>query len=87
MDIPLNATLTTLLVSLLITFLNFGFAVALRAIISLSNAALIFSYMASTGCIRLKRFRNVPLLTRHWSLGKWGAPIKMPQCVFSQWAF
>ncbi|KAL8985019.1 MAG: hypothetical protein Q9205_001159 [Flavoplaca limonia] len=75
MDIPLNAILTTLLVSLLITCLNFGSAVALNAIISLSNAALIFSYMASIGCIRLKRFRNEPLLPRRWSLSKWGAPI------------
>ncbi|KAI4284190.1 MAG: hypothetical protein L6R38_001606 [Xanthoria sp. 2 TBL-2021] len=74
-DIPPNAILTTLLVSLLITCLNFGSNVALDAIISLSNAALIFSYMASIGCISLKRFRNEPLRPRRWSLGKWGAPI------------
>ncbi|KAL8901678.1 MAG: hypothetical protein Q9192_000437 [Flavoplaca navasiana] len=66
---PFNAILTTLLVSLLITCLNFGSAVALNAIISLSNAALIFSYMASIGCIRLERFSQrtpppAPLVSR-----------------------
>ncbi|KAL8814181.1 MAG: hypothetical protein Q9223_006578 [Gallowayella weberi] len=74
-DIPLNAIVVTLLVSLVITCLNFGSDVALNAIISLSNAALIFSYMASIGCIRLKRFRGEALLPRRWSLGKFGAPI------------
>ncbi|KAL8688971.1 MAG: hypothetical protein Q9224_004755 [Gallowayella concinna] len=74
-DIPLNAIVVTLLVSMLITCLNFGSDVALNAIISLSNAALIFSYMTSIGCIRLKRFRGEALLPRRWSLGKFGAPI------------
>ncbi|KAL8629747.1 hypothetical protein Q9189_004541 [Teloschistes chrysophthalmus] len=81
-DIPLNAIIVTLILSLLITALNFGSDVALNAIISLSNAALIFSYMASIGCIRLKRFRNEPLLPRRWSLGKFGAPINDAALAF-----
>ncbi|KAL8905156.1 MAG: hypothetical protein Q9207_002815 [Kuettlingeria erythrocarpa] len=81
-DIPLNAIFVTLLLSLLISALNFGSDVALNAIISLSNAALIFSYMASIGCIRLKRFRNEPLLPRRWSLGRFGAPINDAAMAF-----
>ena len=71
-DIPVNAIVVVLGVSLAITALNFGSAVALDAIISLSNAALLISYITSIGCVRLKRFRNEPLLPRRWSLGKWG---------------
>ena len=41
----------------------------------MSNAALLFSYIASVGCVRLKRLRGEPLLPRRWSLGKWGGPI------------
>lgn len=48
---------------------------ALNAVISLSNAALLFSYIVSIGAIRLKRLRGGELLQRRWSLGKWGALI------------
>lgn len=71
-DIPVNALLVCLGVSLVIACINFGSEVTLNAIISVSNAALIFSYMVSIGCVRLKRLRGQPLLTRRWSLGKWG---------------
>lgn len=43
--------------------------------LSVSNAALLFSYIVSVGCVRLKRFRGEPLLPRRWSLGKWGGLI------------
>lgn len=64
-----------LIVSLLISALNFGSDVALNAIISLSNAALLFSYILSIGSIRLKRWRKQELLPSRWSLGSWGAII------------
>ncbi|KAL2049680.1 hypothetical protein ABVK25_010021 [Lepraria finkii] len=64
-----------LVVSLLITALNFGSRVALNTIISLSNAALLFSYIASLGSIRITRWRGEELLPRRWSLGNWGSII------------
>lgn len=81
-DIPINALIVVLGLSLLITTLNFGSDVALNAIVSLSNAALIFSYVASIGCIRLKRWRRQPLLPRRWTLGWFGAPINDAALVF-----
>ena len=74
-DIPVNSLIIVLVVSLLISALNFGSDVALNAIISLSNAALLFSYIISIGAIRLKRLRNEELLPRRWSLGRWGPVI------------
>ncbi|KAK1920417.1 hypothetical protein P3342_002714 [Pyrenophora teres f. teres] len=71
-DTPVNALLICLGISLPITFINFGSDVALKAIVSVSNVALIFSYIISIGCIRLKRLRGQPLLPRRWSLGKFG---------------
>lgn len=73
-----NATsqlLVCLAVSLILSAINFGSDIAFNAILSVSNAALIFSYIISVGCIRLKRFRGEPLLPGRWSLGKWGGPI------------
>ena len=74
-------------VSLAITALNFGSDVALNAIISLSNAALLFSYIACIGCVRLKRYRNEPLLPRRWSLGRYGGIINDVALAFLTIAF
>ena len=90
-EIPLNAVsrscgatlphadtqqlLVCLAASLVLSAINFGSDTAFNAILSVSNAALIFSYIVSVGCVRLKRFRGEPLLPRRWSLGRWGAPI------------
>lgn len=71
-SIPLNAPLTVLAISLLISALNFGSVVALGAIISLSNTALLFSYILSIGSNRLKRWRDHVPLPRRWSLSPWG---------------
>lgn len=38
--------------------------------------------MASISCVRLKRFRNEPLLPRRWSLGRFGAPINDAAMAF-----
>lgn len=81
-DIPVNALIVVLGVSLLISALNFGSEVALGAIISLSNAALLFSYISAIGCVRLKRWRREPLLPRRWSLGRWGALVNDVALVF-----
>ncbi|KAK5723230.1 hypothetical protein LTR15_004927 [Elasticomyces elasticus] len=70
-----DCLLVCLGVSLVLSAINFGSATALNAIINVSNAALIFSYIVSIGCVRLKRLRGEPLLPRRWSLGKWGAPL------------
>lgn len=59
----------------MLSAINFGSTLAFNAILSVSNAALIFSYIISVGCVRLKRWRGEPLLQRRWDLGKWGAPI------------
>nr|POF12877.1 hypothetical protein CFP56_10027 [Quercus suber] len=71
----MNALLVCLLVSLALSAINFGSPTALNAILSLSNAALLFSYIISVGCIRLKRLRGEPLLPARWSLGRYGGLI------------
>ncbi|EMC93285.1 hypothetical protein BAUCODRAFT_235090 [Baudoinia panamericana UAMH 10762] len=74
-EVPVNALLVCLGVSLILSAINFGSDTAFQAILSVSNAALIFSYIISIGCVRLKRLRGEPLLPRRWSLGRWGGPI------------
>ena len=86
-DIPVNALVAVLVISLLISALNFGSNVALNAIISLSNAALLFSYIISIGALRLKRLRGEELLQRQWSLGKWGAVVNDVALAFLTLSF
>jgi choline transport protein len=74
-DIPVNSLLVTLGVSIILSCINFGSNVALNAILSVSNAALLLSYIVSIGALRLRRLRGEPLLPRRWSLGKWGGVI------------
>ena len=82
MEIPVNAILVVLGISLAITALNFGSPVALNAIISLSNAALLISYIASISLVLLKRIRKQPLLPRRWSLGKYGLAVNVVALCF-----
>lgn len=81
-DIPVNAIVTVFGISIALTCLNFGSDVALGAILSVSNAALLFSYICSIGCVRLKRLRGQPLLPRRWSLGKFGGPVNDGALLF-----
>ncbi|GAB7334490.1 hypothetical protein MBLNU13_g06481t1 [Cladosporium sp. NU13] len=73
--IPANALVVCLAVALVLSAINFGSSAALQAILSVSNAALIFSYIISIGSVRLKRLRGQPLLPSRFSLGKWGGVI------------
>lgn len=86
-DIPVNALLVCLGSSLVLACINFGSEVTLNAIVSISNAALIFSYIISIGCVRLKRLRGEPLLPRRWSLGKFGGIINDLALFFLTVAF
>jgi hypothetical protein len=61
-----------LVVVLLLSAISFGSHTALQAILSVSNAALIFSYIFSVGSVRLKRLRGQPLLPSRFSLGEVG---------------
>lgn len=73
-DIPVNSLIVVLVESVLISALNFGSDAAVNAIISLSDAALLF-YIVSIGALRLERLRNGELLPRRWSLGRCGSVV------------
>lgn len=55
---------------------------ATNAVISLSNAGLLISYIASVSLIVLKRIRGEPLLPRRWSLGRLGLPVNLVALSF-----
>ncbi|QIW96459.1 hypothetical protein AMS68_001977 [Peltaster fructicola] len=86
-NVPFNALLASLAISFVLLCINFGSDVALNAILSVSNAALLFTYIIAIGCVRLKRLRGEPLLPRRWSLGSWGGMINDFALAFLAVAF
>lgn len=81
-DIPLNSIILVVGLSLAVTCLGFGSDVATNAVISLSNAGLLISYIASVSLIVLKRLRGEELLPRRWSLGRWGWSVNLVALAF-----
>jgi len=81
-NIPLNAVLVSLVVTILLSLINIGSTEALSAIISLTITSLISSYLISIGCVLLKRLRGQPLPPRRWSLGRFGMAINMAAIAF-----
>jgi amino acid transporter len=86
-NLPVNALYMCAIVSAVLAVINFGSDVAFNALVSISNAALTFSYIISISCIRLKRWRGEPLLNCRWSLGRLGAPINDISLAFLLLAF
>ncbi|KAG7416715.1 putative amino-acid permease [Fusarium oxysporum f. sp. raphani] len=81
-DVPINAILTTFLISSLLSLINIGSAVALNSITSLATTGLLSSYMVSIGCMIWRRCTKSPLLPSKFSLGRWGLAINIVSEVF-----
>jgi amino acid transporter len=82
LQVPLNAVIISFLVTALLSLINIGSYVALNAVLSLTIAALITSYVIVIGCLVIKRVRGEALPERRWSLGKWGLPINIAALCF-----
>ncbi|KAK7427304.1 hypothetical protein QQZ08_006241 [Neonectria magnoliae] len=81
-DVPLNAILTTFLISSLLSLINIGSAVALNSITSLATTSLLSSYIVSIGCMVWRRWTKNPLLPSKFSLGEWGLAINIASEAF-----
>lgn len=81
-DVPINAIITTFLISSLLSLINIGSTVALNSITSLATTSLLSSYITSIGCMIWRRWTNNPLLPSKFSLGRWGLPINIASETF-----
>lgn len=62
----------SLLITICLSLINIGSAVAFNAIASLGVASLLSSYIISFSCLIIKRYRGEPLPPARWSLGRYG---------------
>ncbi|MCJ1378530.1 hypothetical protein MMC17_001629 [Xylographa soralifera] len=81
-NIPLNAVMVTLLVTVLLSLINIGSSVAFNAIGSLAITALLGSYIISISVLILRRVRNLPLPARRWTLGRAGIFVNIGAVAF-----
>jgi len=71
-DIPVNSVIVSLCIAIGLSLVNIGSTVAFNSITSLGTCALISSYIVSTSCIFVKRWRGERLLPSRFSLGRVG---------------
>ncbi|KAB8068941.1 amino acid transporter [Aspergillus leporis] len=81
-NIPLNAVMVSLVVTILLSLINIGSTTALLAIVTLTIGSLMSSYVITIGCLLLKRIRGQPLPPRRWSLGRYGMAINIGALCF-----
>jgi len=82
LNVPINAVLVSLCISILLFLINIGSSVAFNAIASLGVASLLSSYIISFTCLVVKRMRHEPLPPARWSLGKHGLWINVVAILF-----
>lgn len=86
-NIPLNAVLVSLVITICLSMINIGSTVAFNAIASLGVASLLSSYIISFSCLILKRYKGEALPHARWSLGKHGMWINIVSVMFLSFLF
>jgi choline transport protein len=69
-DVPMNAIVTSFIVSCLLSIINIGSTIALNNITSLSLSAILASYIISIGLVFWRRLTGRPLLPSKFVLSK-----------------
>ncbi|OGE56390.1 hypothetical protein PENARI_c003G02958 [Penicillium arizonense] len=81
-NIPLNAVMVSLAVTVLLSLINIGSTTALLAIVTLTIGAMMSSYIITIACLLLKRIRREPLPPHRWTLGRFGMAINIGALCF-----
>ncbi|KAJ4137166.1 hypothetical protein NW768_002747 [Fusarium equiseti] len=81
-DVPVNAIITTFVVSGVLALINIGSPVALNSITSLATTGLLSSCIVSIGCMIWRRCTDRELLPSKLKLGRWGLPINIASEAF-----
>jgi choline transport protein len=86
-EIPLNAIILSLSITVVLSLINIGSTVAFNSVVSLLVGALFTSYFISIGCILLKRLRGEPLPPSRWSMGRFAIPMNLIALGYIGFAF
>ncbi|KAK8094228.1 amino acid transporter [Apiospora hydei] len=83
-DIPLNAVMTTLVITALLSLIIIGSSIAFNVITAIGQVGLYTSYILTLGAIIIRRFskRRGPLPRSRFDLGRAGLPINLAALAF-----
>ncbi|KAK4497668.1 hypothetical protein PRZ48_010321 [Zasmidium cellare] len=81
-NVPVNAVLVSIGFTALISLINIGSTVAMNAVNSLAQVAILGSYIITISCLIWRRLYGEPLPPSRWSLGRWGLPINIISLLF-----
>ncbi|QDS73034.1 hypothetical protein FKW77_009325 [Venturia effusa] len=85
-EIPLNAVLLSLGITVCLALINIGSTAAFNSVVSLLVSSLFTGYFISIGCILLKRLRGEPLPPSRFSLGKFAIPLNVVSLLYITFA-
>jgi len=85
--LPLYSIGITVLISLLLALINIGSSTAFNAIVSLSVASVLASYVVPIALILRRRLLNEPIRYGPWKMGRWGALANVVGLVYAIVAF
>lgn len=86
LKVPLNAILCTVFVTAVLCGVLFNSSTAQRTMMCFSTACIHITYVASLGCLILKRLRHEELPPAKWSLGRHGLLINLIAICYCSWA-
>lgn len=86
-ELPLNAVLLSLSITIILAIINIGSTAAFNSVISLLVSSLFTAYFISISCILLKRLRGEPLPPSRWSLGRFAIPCNIIALLYITFAF
>ncbi|PSN69698.1 amino acid transporter [Corynespora cassiicola Philippines] len=86
-DVPLNAIIATLGLTVILSLVVIGSTIAFNVITSLGMLGLLSSYMIAISCILAKRLRGEMMLQTRFSLGKLGMVVNIIALCFLSVAF
>jgi amino acid transporter len=86
-EIPFNAILLSLSVTVLLVLINIGSTDVFNSMVSLFISSLFSSYFLSIGCVLLKRLRGQPLPKSRFSLGRLAIPLNIIALLYIAFAF
>ncbi len=86
-ELPLNAVLLSLSITILLAIINIGSTAAFNSVISLLVSSLFTAYFISISSILVKRLRGEPLPPSRWSLGRFAIPCNIVALLYIILAF
>jgi amino acid transporter len=81
-DIPTSALFVSLIIAVLLPFINIGSSAALNAIFAITTGSLLTSYMITIGSLISWRPSRKPLPVARFTLGRWGLSVNIAAMCF-----